>query len=328
MCKSYRVRFAVRGSRFAVRGAPGVDAEPRTANREPRTVLLIGVWLTLLASMGQTRAVDPLLAARDLYNRGQYEEAIAAATEARSGPGANAAAVVLARAHLERYRLTAQTANLDGAEAALKAVNENALAPGDHVDFLVGLGVAVYLDERDALQDRYSAAAELFGAALARSDGVVAPAARERILEWWCGALDRQAQFGPVASRPAIYARMLGRVEAELARDDRSVVALYWRVAAARGAGDLDRAWGAAVAGWLRARYFGERGAPLRADQDRFVTEVLLPDRAERLTPDADPRPTLALLEEGWRAFKERWSAGSSDPAMPRVCRPGAPVAG
>jgi len=278
------------------------------------TVLLrtIGLTVALLVSSGQARGADPLLAARDFYNRGQYDEAIAAATRARSGPGSNAAAVVLARAHLERFRLMAQTADLDAAEAALKTVDENALAPADGVEFLVGLGVAVYLDERDALQDRYSAAADLFEAALARSEGVVLPAARERILEWWCGALDRQAQFGPVTSRPAIYARMLRRLEDELARDDRSLVALYWRVAASRGAGDLDRAWGAAVAGWLRARYFGERGAPLGADLDRFVTDVLLPERALRLTPDADPRPTLALLEAGWRAFKERW-------AVPRV---------
>ncbi len=96
--------------------------------------------------------------------------------------------------------------------------------------------------------------------------------------------------------------------------NDRSVVALYWRAAAARGTGDLERAWGSAVAGWLRARYFGEEGLALRADLDRFVTDVLLPERAERLAPGADPRPTLAELQRGWQAFKERWQAPVARP--------------
>jgi hypothetical protein len=80
-------------------------------------------------------------------------------------------------------------------------------------------------------------------------------------------------------------------------------------VAAARGTGDLDRAWGAAVAAWLRARFFEGAGAALRADLDRFVSDVLLPERAEQLAPGADPRPTLAQLEAGWEAFKARWQA-------------------
>jgi hypothetical protein len=78
-------------------------------------------------------------------------------------------------------------------------------------------------------------------------------------------------------------------------------------VAAARGTGDLERAWGAAVAAWLRAGFFGADGASLRADLDRFVTEVLLPERAAQLAPSADPRPTLAQLHTGWQTFKERW---------------------
>jgi hypothetical protein len=268
--------------------------------------------LALLASLGQTAPVSPLTAARDLYNQGRYDEAISEATRARAVPAdRDAAAVVLARAHLERYRRQGDAADIDAAQAALRAVAIDALSAADHLEFLMGLGLSVYLDDRDRLEDRYSIAAELFETALERADGVVDPVGRERILEWWCGALDRQAQFGPASGQVPIYQRILARIDREFVRDDSSIVVLYWRMAAARGAGDLERAWGAAVAGWLRARYFGERGLLLRADIDRFVNDVLLPERAEHLTPDADPRPTLDLLTGGWREFKTRWQAPS-----------------
>ncbi len=99
---------------------------------------------------------------------------------------------------------------------------------------------------------------------------------RDRVFEWWAGALDREAQFGPEAERGVIYRRILDRAEAELARNDRSPSASYWLAAAARGVGDLERAWGASIAGWVRARGLGPRGDALRADLDRFVTQVLL----------------------------------------------------
>jgi hypothetical protein len=270
----------------------------------------IGLLLLLLASAGQVRPVDPLLAARDLYNQGRFDEAIAAAARAiTQGADRDTASVVLARAHLERFRLQSDAADLDAATDALKAVDQSRLPPADRIEWLVGLGLAVYLDERSGLENRYGAAADLFETALDGAEGVTGPAGRDRILEWWCGALDRQAQFGPASARGATYARVLARVDDELARNDRSPVALYWRVAAARGTGDLDRAWGAAVAAWLRARFFEGAGAALRADLDRFVSDVLLPERAEQLAPGADPRPTLAQLEAGWEAFKARWQA-------------------
>lgn len=271
---------------------------------------LIGVSLAVLASLGQTPLVSPLSGARAFYNQGRFDEAIVEATRAREVPAErDAAAVVLARAHLERFRQGGDAADVEAAQIALRSVGVGALSAADYVEFLMALGLSVYLDDRDRLEDRYGAAAELFETALERADGVVPPAGRERILEWWCGALDRQAQFGPASGRHSIYTRLLARVDREFSRDDRSVVVLYWRMAAARGAGDLERAWGAAVAGWIRARYFGEPGARLRTDIDRFVIEVLLPERAAQLTPDADPRPTLDLLAGGWREFKARWQA-------------------
>jgi hypothetical protein len=91
-------------------------------------------------------------------------------------------------------------------------------------------------------------------------------------------------------------------------------VALYWKVAAARGMGDLARAWGAAEAAWIRARYLGPHGADLRADLDQLVVEVILPERAQMLAPDGDPRAMLAELAQRWAAFKSRWEMPARRP--------------
>ena len=72
-------------------------------------------------------------------------------------------------------------------------------------------------------------------------------------------------------------------MEAELRRDSASGPANYWLAAAARAVGDLDRAWSAASAGWIRASLAPDRGVALRADLDRLVTQAIIPDRAARL---------------------------------------------
>ena len=55
-------------------------------------------------------------------------------------------------------------------------------------------------------------------------------------------------------------------MSAELATDGGSAPASYWLAVAARGTGDLERAWQAAIAGWVRAslapRWRGARCAP------------------------------------------------------------------
>jgi hypothetical protein len=275
--------------------------------------MLFGISLAVLASLGQTPQPDPLLRARAFYNQQEWDKAIEAAALARQQPdGSPAAVVVLARAHLERYRVLAQQSDLDAARQALKEVEPDLLTPADHVELLVGLGLSLYLDDRG---ERHAAAAELFAAALDRVTVVAeGDQRRERILEWWCGALDRQAQTDPASARFLIYARIMDRIEQELARDDRSTVALYWKVAAARGMGDLARAWGAAEAAWIRARYLGPHGADLRADLDQLVVEVILPERAQMLAPDGDPRAMLAELAQRWAAFKSRWEMPARRP--------------
>jgi hypothetical protein len=78
-------------------------------------------------------------------------------------------------------------------------------------------------------------------------------------------------------------------------------------VAATRGTGDLDRAWAAAAAAWVRAALAPDRGATLRADLDRLVTQALIPDRATRLTT-TDRRQAMATMMSEWAEFKLSWS--------------------
>jgi len=267
------------------------------------------VALATLLSMGQMGGQDALARARDLYNRHQYDQAITAARDAAERPGlANSANVVIARASLERFRQSSSADDLVVAREALKKIDERAIDAREHVEYLVALGESLYFDQPEdgSLGQRYSAAAELFEQALAHAD-LLGPDGREDVFEWWAGSLDHQAQTGPEGERRGIYDRILTRAEHELEINDRSAVATYWLAAAARGTDDLERAWGAAMAGWIRAPRFGARGTTLRSDLDRLVTQVILPERARQLSPGGDPRPALAILAMQWEEIKRRW---------------------
>lgn len=243
---------------------------------------------------------NALARARQLYNARQYDAAIAAAADAQKVPAlTDAASIVFARAHLEQFRQTSTATHVAAARAALIGVDAAHVKGRDTTELLIALGEIAYFD------DQLSAAAELFELALGRS-GEIDAIQRDRLVDWWAGALDLEAQRGPDAERRPVYARILRRMEDELARDDLSPAAAYWLVAAARGTDDLDRAWGAALAGWIRAPYLGARGASLRADLDRFVTQVLIPERAQH-SSSTDPKAAAAQLQSEWDAQKERW---------------------
>jgi hypothetical protein len=87
--------------------------------------------------------------------------------------------------------------------------------------------------------------------------------------------------------------------------------ATYWTVVATRGAGDLDAAWGAAIAGWIRAGSQPE-GQPLRADLERFVVQTLIPERAQARTGQRlDTKATVAEIETltgEWHAVTGHWT--------------------
>jgi tetratricopeptide (TPR) repeat protein len=272
-----------------------------------RYAKVIGLLTGLVALMAQVQ--DPLLAARHAYNEAHYDDAIELATTAQSVPSAaNAAAVILARAHLERYRQRFDAADLAAARDLLKIVDASRLSARDTAELSIGLGEALYLEgESEMLDDRYGAAAELFQTAMKQSS-VLEPETRPVLFEWWANALDRQAQRGgPETDRKPIYQRLLTGAEQELVRDPASAAATFWLAAAARGTGDLDRAIAAAAAGWISAPRFGGASGKLRDDLDQLVRFTILPERAMKLTPEGDPRPTFKRLTEQWEETKKRW---------------------
>ena len=248
---------------------------------------------------------DPLVRAHRAYNAAQYDTAIVAAREARKQPDrSNAAAVVLARALLDRFRAGSVLSDLDDARTVLAEVRPAELAPRDYVAFLMGLGLMWYHDGCDA--GCFNTAAEFFAQTL---DRMTSPDLGDRdvVFEWWANSLDRHALYSPDADRPVAYRRILERAERERAAGTQSTSAAYWLAAASRGAGDLDRAWSAAVAGWVNARYQGERGTKLRADLDYLVEQVILPDRANAQAADGDARLALANMLKQWEDVKAKY---------------------
>jgi len=256
----------------------------------------------LLALSATAARPDQLAAARRLYNQGEYDQALVAAHEAESDPAAvSSARLVIARIRLERYRRTADGADLSDARAALRAIDPRALNPRERTELQVGLAEILYLD------DHFGAAAEMLEPVLAVTN-TLGPDAHDRALDWWATSLDRQAQTVPAPDRPPMYRRITDVMEEELRRDSgSSAVANYWIAAAARGAGDLDRAMAAASAAWVRASLMRERGAALRTDIDRLVTLAVIPERVSQLAT-RDKRQALADLMTEWEGFKSAWN--------------------
>jgi tetratricopeptide (TPR) repeat protein len=264
-----------------------------------RPLLLAAV---LLASAAPLAATDLLAEARRLYNLGQYDDAERVARDAAANVAlVDRARVVLGRIHLERYRRSADPADLASARTALRAADTRALDARERLELTIGLAEALYLE------DRFGAAAELFESALEHA-GSLGPAAHDRVLDWWATALDRLAQRQQQEKeRAAVYGRIVTRMGRELQQDPGSSPGGYWLSAGLRGCGELDRALDAALAGWVRAIHARDRGAAVRADLDRLVIQAILPERAARL-PSREQKAALAGMLGEWEAFKEQWS--------------------
>jgi hypothetical protein len=261
-----------------------------------RAAGLAAAWLFLLATpvLGQT--ADPLVRARTLYNARDYDGAIAAADEGRELPGrVDDADLIAARAYLERHRQSAAEEDLASARARLRRINPHSLDARERAEYVVGLGSALYFE------DLPGAAAAVF-ASLVDDRESLDPAARDRLLDWWASALDRDARPRPGAERRAAYRQVRDRMRAELAANPASPVAAYWLAAAAAGEGDWQGAWDEAQAGWVRAALTPDRGAVLLADLDRLVQRAIAPERARAMA-----QPPELLLDE-WSAFKARWA--------------------
>jgi len=265
-----------------------------------RTALVL---LLVLVSVPRAFAASPaeaLALARKLYNQGQYDKALEAVRDAEgTAATASSARLVIGRILLERYRQTAQGSDLHGARVALRGLDTRVLDEKERVELQVGLAEVLFFD------DRFGAAAELLDPVL-ESSPTLGPEAHDRAVDWWASSLDRYAQAQPAGDRAPVYERLVQRMEEELRREAGSTPASYWLVAAARGAGDLERAWAAAAAAWVRAVLARDRGATLRADLDRLVTQALIPDRATRIAP-RDRHEAIVSMTSEWEEFKSTW---------------------
>ncbi len=276
---------------------------PKSAGMRAR---LTWVLLVLAATVGLAaqKVGDPLTRARQAYNDRQFDGAIVLATEAMSTPALqDSAALVLSRAMLERSRRTLDAADVEAARKALLSVNVARLSATEAAELHLGMAEMMYVDSQ------YGAASELFEVALDRKDMVPARA-RERVLEWWAASLDRHALNGPDTQKAAKYWRMLARLEQEAVRGPASPAVVYWMAAAARGLGDLDRAWSLAIAAWIQAPMIaGARAPELRADLDNLMG-ALIAERAHHSAADADVEALELELAGEWKAIKARWGGG------------------
>ena len=263
-----------------------------------RNVFALALVLVTASAAGPR---DVLSRAKQLYNGAQYDAAIDAASTAAKTPDlASAAQLVLARAYLERFRQGGNAGDKDAARDALKQVRSMDLGADDRVELSIALGESLYFD------GQAGAAAEQFELALAHADRKQ-PTRRERLLDWWATALDRQAQSSPEAVARPLQARIVRRMEDELHGDTGATVASYWLAAAARSSGDIERAWDAAIAGWVRISRLGSRGAEARRELDALVTQAIIPDRARLVSPPS-PEAAAASMRGQWDALKKAWS--------------------
>ncbi|MEO5823937.1 MAG: hypothetical protein ABIT71_25810 [Vicinamibacteraceae bacterium] len=249
---------------------------------------------------------DPLAPARTHYNEGRFEEAIQAATSVEGTVG-SPATLIIGRAGLERFRTTADPAQLAAARTALSHVDAIQLSPRDRLDLVVGLGEALFFDEH------YHAAADLFESILA-DVAALGPAPRDQLLDWWATAVDRHVRGLAPENRAEAFDRLVARMEAELRKDPTSAAAAYWVSAASFARGNVDRAWDAAVAGWVRGIVSVDRGVTLRPDLDRLVRDAIIPERLRRLQANAaatgagEVQVTEASLLAEWTLVKEQWA--------------------
>jgi hypothetical protein len=255
--------------------------------------------LLVIAALGRATtamaADDPLVKARQLYNQRDFVAAVTLAEQARLVPArADSADLVAARAYLERFRDSGASDDLTNARDRLRRLNPDRFIPRERAEYIIGLGEALYFD------GAYGAAANVFDTVL-HSPELMTVQAREQVLDWWATSLDRDARPRPEMDRQAVFQRMRTRLEDELAVHPGSSAASYWLAATARAQGDLQGAWDAAQAGWVRAPLAADKGAALRADLDRLVRRVIIPERAKLTAQPPDQ------LHSDWEKFKARW---------------------
>jgi len=261
----------------------------------------------VLSCASTAAAQSDLERARALYNAGQFDESIAAAAAAKSkASAAPSATLIAARARLARPPQKHYPEDLGAARADLVSLNPRSLAQQEIIEWQIGLGTALFLENQPG------PAAEMFATVLPSARDKLSPPELDKLVEWWASTAARVAESQTGPARKEAYDAMLSDVREELERNPLSWPAAYWSAVAARGAGDLDGAWNAAVTAWIRAASQPE-GQQHRDDLDRFATQTLIPERAQARTGQRlDAKITqseIAALTEQWRAIVQQWAA-------------------
>jgi len=267
--------------------------------------MVLAACLIAFACPDPASAQSSLERARALYNAGQFQEAIALAAGLEGKPAtAPSASLIAARARLELFRKSADPSGLAAARAALASLDPQALAPQELVEWQVGLGSVLFLENQPG------PAAEIFTTVLSAARSRFNAVELEKFLEWWGMAASQAAGQLSGDARTRAFEALRTTAALELERNPFSKPAAYWTVVAARGAGDLEGAWRAAVAGWIRAGR-QQSSRQLRTDLDTFVTQTLIPERAQARTGQRiEGRATVADIAaqtEEWRAITARW---------------------
>lgn len=261
---------------------------------------LVSACLLAFAAAPLAAQSDPLARARALYNQRQFDAAIAAADEARLvSPRVDSADLIAARAYLEKFRESDDAPDLQSARERLRRISASRLSGKERSELIVGLGEDLYLD------DAAGAAADMFDTLLAtppNAPNALGPDARDRVLDWWASALDREARPRSAAEQQLIYQRIRERMRAELGTMPASSSASYWLAASTLALGDPQAAWDAALAGWLRAPLTPDQGAALRGDLDRLVQRAIIPERSKLIAQSTD------ACKAEWEAFKDKWA--------------------
>lgn len=272
------------------------------------SIRLAALALMLVPALsGAAFAQGDLDLARRQYNAGLFDEAIASVAGGRYPPKAAAsAALVSARARLERFRRGGDGQDLAQARAALATLNPRELPARDAIEWQIGVGEALFLE------GEAGPASQMFASVLAPARRQLTPAEFDKLFEWWAAATARFAETLAGAERLEQFGRMAAALKPFLDGDAPSREAIYWWVVAVRGVGDLDGAWNAALAGWIRADLWPDT-ALLRADLEQFVLQTLIPERAQaKVGQRLDTRAAIAeiaVMTDAWRAITLRWSA-------------------
>jgi hypothetical protein len=267
------------------------------------------VWAALVLAIAWPAAAaaqSDLKRARTLYNAGQFDEAIAAATPLRNRLDlASSATLIIARSRLELFRRAGDPKELATARQDLLSLNRDSLAAQEAIEWQIGLGAALFLE------DQVGPAAEMFRAVIPSARARLSPPEFEKLLEWWGTTMSRLAESLMGDARKQAYEQFRSDVRLEVERNPLSNSGMYWMIVSSRGAGDYDGAWSAAIAGWIRAGGQAD-GRQLRAEIEVFVTQTLIPERAQARTGQRlDSKATMTeigTLNEEWRALTVRWS--------------------